>query len=142
MKYIQELINGIVEVVGSRDVYDIASHFNIHIIKDNPTQNPMLMDTEGVYIRDLNDREIIIIRDDLGNEIQVLAHELGHALLHVQEDVTFYGAAKGRMELEADYFATRLLYEDIKLENGRTVQELSQMLKIKPNQVALLYKNL
>lgn len=138
MKYINELINGIVEVVGSRNVYDIASHFEIEIIKDNPKQNPMLLFTEGVYIRDLNDKEIIIIRDDLENEKQVIAHELGHALLHVEEDITYYGNAKGRMELEADYFATKLLYPDYKIEEGKTVQELSQILKIKPNQVAYL----
>lgn len=131
--WIDDIISGIVEEVGSNNVYDISSHLGISIIKDNQSQNPILRKCEGFYLRSYNDNEIIVIRDDLKNETQIIAHELGHALLHTDYDFMLNNqlSVNGKKEKEANYFATKLLYKDLDIEDGiETIEQLARLLNI------------
>lgn len=135
---INDTINGLIEEVGSNNVYDIASHLGIKIIKDNEKQNLLLKKCDGIYIRNLLGNEVIIIKDNLQNEEYVLAHELAHAILHTDYD--FFASnplsLNGRKEMEADYFATRLLYSDIDIEDGiETYKQLADSLGIKEDYI-------
>lgn len=133
-KWINDVISGLIEEVGSNDVYDIISYLNIKIIKDNEKQNVLFEKCDGIYIRNFFGNEVIIIKDSLPNEKFVLAHELGHALLHVDYDFLMNNplSLNSKKEKEANYFATKLLYNDYKIEDGiETTEQLANMLGIK-----------
>lgn len=133
-EWINSVITGIQLEVGSNDVYDILNHLNIRIIRDNEKQNPFLKKCDGIYIRNLFGEEVIIIKDNLYNEKFILAHELGHALLHVDYDFLMNNpvSLNNKKEIEADYFATNLLYSDIEIEDGiETYKQLADKLGIK-----------
>lgn len=137
-KTINNIINGLVEEVGSRNIYDIISHLGIEIIKDNEKQNPLLKKCDGIYIRNLLENEVIIIKDNLLNEEYILAHELAHAILHVDYDFFTLNplSLNSKKEKEADYFATRLLYSDIEIEDGiETYKQLADYLGIKEDNI-------
>lgn len=131
---INDIIKGLVEEVGSNDVYDILDHLNISLIRDNPEQNPLLKSCEGMYIRNMYDHEVIIVKDDLDNERQIIAHELGHALLHTEYDSLVHNrfALPGRNEYEANYFAVRLLYDNINIKQFKnyTKKQIAMTLRI------------
>lgn len=137
-EYIDNTVKGIIEEVGSNNLQDILSHLGIHLIRDNSTQNPLLNRCEGLYIRDFNGKELIIVKEDLPNENFIIAHELGHALLHTEYDTLLHNkhVIPGKVEKEADYFATKLLFTNIKLEDWiSTSYELAQYLGIKEDTV-------
>ena len=140
-KWIDDIISGIVEEVGSNNVYDIADHLGISIIKDNKSQNPILKSCDGVYLRSYKKKEIIVIKENLENEKQVIAHELGHALLHTDYDFTLNNrfSLNFKKEKEADYFACRLLFSDLTIEDGiETTEQLANALGIKEDNVEYL----
>lgn len=131
--WINNVISGLIEEVGSNDVYEILSYLKIKIIKDNKFQNALLKKCDGIYIRNFFGNEVIIIKDNLLNEKFVLAHELGHAMLHVDYDFLMNNplSLNGKKEKEANYFATKLLYSDYKIEDGiETTEQLANMLGI------------
>lgn len=132
-KWIDEIIKGIVEEVGNNNVYDIANFLNISIIKDNEKQNPILKSCDGFYLRSYKNKELIVIKDNLVNEKQIIAHELGHALLHVDYDFLLNNKFElnSKKEKEADYFACRLLFSDLTIEDGiETTEQLANYLMI------------
>ena len=137
-KWIDEIIDGLVQSVGSNDIYDIASYLGLRIIKDNYIQNPLLKESKGFYIRSFNDKEIIVIRDDLEDEKQIIAHELGHAVLHTDYDTLLHSmlSNRGKNEREANYFATKLLYSDLEIEDGiETYKQLADSLGLNEDNV-------
>ncbi len=132
--WINEIIEGLIEEVGSNNIYDILNHLYIKIIKDNEKQNSLLKKCDGLYMRNFFGREIIIIKDNLPNEQFILAHELGHAMLHVESNFFMNNpfSLDNKKEHEANYFATRLLYSDINIEDGiETTEQLANLLGIK-----------
>lgn len=137
-EWINNIIDGIVFEVGSNDVYDILNYLNIRIIRDNEKQNVLLKKCDGLYIRKFLDKEIIIIKDNLDNEKFVLAHELGHALLHVDYDFFTLNplSLNSKKEKQADYFATKLLYSNLEMEDGiETTGQLASLLGIKEDNI-------
>ena len=137
-KWIDEIIDGLVQSVGSNDIYDIASYLGLRIIKDNYIQNPLLKESKGFYIRSFNNKEIIVIRDDLEDEKQIIAHELGHAVLHTDYDTLLHSrlSNRGKNEREANYFATKLLYSDLEIEDGiETYKQLADSLGLNEDNV-------
>ena len=131
MKWIDEVILGLIEVVGSNSIYDIISHLKIYVLSVEP-DNYLLHGNRAVYNR-IGDFECIYLANDLSNKEFVLAHEVGHAILHVDEFETFYNPLlnKGKLENEANYFATKLLYSDYELEEGiHTREQLADRLGI------------
>lgn len=124
-EYIDNTVRGIIEEVGINNLQDILSHLGIHLIRDNVAQNPLLNRCEGLYIRDFNGKELIIVKEDLPNENFIIAHELGHALLHTEYDTLLHNkhVIPGKVEKEANYFATRLLYKDKPIEDWVETKE-------------------
>lgn len=131
MKWIDNIVEGLLDYFQTNDIYDIYRQLNIKIIRLEK-ENIILRGNEAVYHRFAN-TETVYCRDDLINEKFILAHELGHAILHVSEAIIYYNPLenKGKLEREANYFAVRLLYHDYKLEDGiETKGQLSNVLMI------------
>lgn len=111
--WIDEYVNGVVDLYSSDDVYEIYSILGINIIRLDKA-NELLQECEAVYIRNYFDVEVVFIRDDLPYKYEkfILAHELGHALLHTELSKATYNRNlinKGKLERQANYFALRLL---------------------------------
>ncbi|MFM1602061.1 ImmA/IrrE family metallo-endopeptidase [Helcococcus ovis] len=131
MKWIDEILVGLVESV-SNNVYEILNELNIYYFAVDP-DNSVLKGNLAVYNR-IGGFECIYYSNDIVNKEYVLAHEIGHAVLHTEESEIFYNPLlnKSKMEREADYFATKLLYNDYKIEDGiETTQQLANKLGIK-----------
>lgn len=132
MRWIDEILTGLVESVGSRNVFDILSELNIYTFAVEPN-NILLQGNQAIYNR-IGTFECIYYSNDISNKEYVLAHEVGHAVLHTEESEMFYNPLlnKGKLEKEADYFATKLLYSDLEIEEGiETYQQLADKLGIK-----------
>lgn len=134
--WIDEIIEGLLEEVGSNDINDILDYLGIVTIKDN-SKNVLLSNSDAFYIRNIDGVETILIRDNLPAifEKYVLAHELGHAILHVDIMDAAYSkfTIKNKLEKEADYFAIRILnitLDKTELE-GLTKQQIAGLLQIK-----------
>lgn len=135
MKWIDEILAGLVESVGN-NVYDILNELNIYHFAVDP-DNSVLQGNIAVYNR-IGAFECIYYSNDIVNKEYVLAHEIGHAVLHTEESEMFYNPLlnKGKMEREADYFATRLLYSNLEIEDGiETYEQLANMIGIKEDNV-------
>lgn len=135
MKWIDEILAGLVESVGN-NVYDILNELNIYHFAVDP-DNSVLQGNIAVYNR-IGAFECIYYSNDIDNKEYVLAHEIGHAVLHTEESEMFYNPLlnKGKMEREADYFATRLLFSNLEIEDGiETYEQLANRLGIKEDNV-------
>ncbi|MFM1539305.1 ImmA/IrrE family metallo-endopeptidase [Helcococcus bovis] len=136
MKWIDEIVAGLIENIGSNNLDDILSELQIYKFIVEP-DNSILQDNQAVYQR-VGDFECIYVANDVLNKDFVIAHEIGHAILHVDEMMMFYNPLlnKGKLEREADYFATRLLYSNLEIEEGiETYEQLANMLGIKEKDV-------
>lgn len=132
MKWIDEIVIGLIENIGSNKLDDILSELKIHKFIVSP-DNSLLQGNQAVYQR-IGGFECIYIADNVLNKDFVIAHEIGHAILHVEEMTMFYNPLlnKGKLEREADYFATRLLYSNLEIEDGiETYKQLADKLGIK-----------
>lgn len=141
MVWIDEILLGLTELIGSNNVYDILSHLNIyHFAVDK--DNSVLQDNLAVYNR-IGAFECIYYSNDIDNLEYVLAHEIGHAILHLEESEMFYNPLlnKGKLEKEADYFATKLLYSNFEIEEGiETYEQLANRLGIKIDNIKYIIK--
>lgn len=105
---IDYIVEGLIESVGSSNPKDIISALDIKLItRDGIT-------TE--YINK-NGKQIIYLNSSIDEGIKpfVLAHEIGHAILHDEETIQYspFDIVKTRTEIEADYFALKLLGKSI-----------------------------
>ncbi|MFM1581244.1 ImmA/IrrE family metallo-endopeptidase [Helcococcus bovis] len=139
MKWIDETLNGLIEIVGSNNVYDILSYLKIYTFPVDK-ENILLYGNQAVYNR-IGDFECIYYSNEIINKEYMFAHEIGHAILHTEEQQMFYNPLlnKGRLEKEADYFACRLLFSDLTIEDGiETTEQLANALGIKEDNVEYL----
>ncbi len=128
--WIDNIINGLIEFAGSRNIHDIADSLNIRIQRLGKS-NPILKNSDAAYFRySKQGCEAIYVRNNLEKrEAFTIAHEIGHAVMHTEIARAFYkqDAIRGRLEREADYFACRLL--DIKIYppecEGYTTSQIS-----------------
>jgi len=132
--WINNYVEGIEEYCNSRDPAEICRSLDIEICHIDPNSF-LLRNTEAIYIRSYLGQEIIFISNDLPYlyEKYVLAHELGHAILHPDIDIATYSSKllnKGKLERQANYFATKLL--DIRISSstfeGYSVEEIAKEL--------------
>ena len=114
---ILKMVKSLKEKLGTSDPFIICKILNIEITYSD------LDDTKGVC-EEVFGKKSIIINSQLSQAAHtfVLAHELGHALLH-------NAAALGTplryiYEMEADLFATCLLYNSVHLVGGDLILEL------------------
>lgn len=132
LDWINEIIDGVIEYCGSNNIYEIYNTMQISLNRVN-IGDCLLQGNDAMYIRSYSDIEMVFIRDDLPPQYErfVLAHELGHALLHVELMTAAYNRkliAKGKLEIQANYFALKLL--NIKIDedyySGYTYEQLAK----------------
>ena len=131
MKWIDDIVTGLIDSVVSNNLDDILSELKIHKFTVSP-DNSLLQGNQAVYQR-IGSFECIYIAENVLNKDFVIAHEIGHAILHVEEMTMFYNPLlnKGKLEREADYFATKLLYSYIEIEDGiETKSHLAKFLGV------------
>lgn len=134
LTWIDKYIDGVIEHTGSNDIFDIYKTLRIEI-KRVDKKDPMLHGNEAVYIRNFLDLELVFISDSLPFRYEkfILAHELAHALLHIDQAQAAYNnklIVKNKFELQADYFAFKLL--DITIDkdyyDGCTFEQVAKSL--------------
>lgn len=131
-EYINNIINEIIDKVGSLNLKDILSYYQISVLP-LPAGSILLNELGACYIRSGN-YTVIWYSDNLVNRDFAIAHELGHMLLHDDKtDYCYYNPLANTLkeEKEADYFATKLLYNNIYIEDGiETKEQLAKYLMI------------
>lgn len=136
MHWIDNYVEGIEEYCSSRDPVEICRSLDIEICHIDPNSF-LLRNSEAIYFRSYLGQEIIFISNDLPYpyEKYVLAHELGHAILHPDVDIAAYSNKlfnKGKLERQANYFATKLL--DIRINSstfeGYSAEEIAKELYV------------
>lgn len=142
MKWIDDIILGLIESIGSNNIYEILDYLNIyHFSVDK--DNELLQGNQAIYNR-IGQFECVYYSNDIKNKEYVLAHELGHSILHIEESQMFYNPLlnKGKLEREADYFATKLLYSNLEIEDGiETYEQLANKLGINVDNVKYIIEN-
>lgn len=132
MKWIDDIILGLIDKYNTNDIYNLCDYLNIKIIKLN-SKNVLLKGKEAFYYRDVNNKEIIFIRNDLELNLEkfILKHELGHALCHPSLLYAGYSNT-GKLERQANYFAFKLSnikFDETELE-GMTLTQIATCTKI------------
>lgn len=109
------LTNELIEKFQTRDPIVIARGMDIHVLYEE-------LGRINGYYNEIGDLKFIHINNSLSEEQQIFtaAHELGHSILHERTNVLFLHAftheRTGRMEHEANLFATYLLISDEEVE--------------------------
>ena len=105
------LTNELIEKFQSRDPIEIAKGLGIRLLYEE-------LGMINGYYNEIGDLKFIHINNRLSEEQEIFtaAHELGHSILHERTNVLFLHAftheRTGRMEYEANLFATFLLISD------------------------------
>lgn len=115
MKWIREVVDGLVETYESDNVYELIDFLDINVVKKK-----MSGDKKGRFLRNDFGDEFIFISDDLteSEERIVLSHELGHLILHTELSISFYSSSlvsHNKLEIQANKFAAYLLIDDAAL---------------------------
>jgi Zn-dependent peptidase ImmA (M78 family) len=134
LNWIDDLILGLVEEHGTRNIYELCDALEIEIREVNPS-NIILHGHDAFYYRYLNSNEIIFISNclDASTKEFVLKHELGHALCHPNIlDAGYTFANVGKLERQANYFAFKLSnisFDEVQL-NEMTLEQIASCLSI------------
>lgn len=142
MIWIKDIVNGLVEMYGTRDVYELLDNLEVTLIRKKLFKNE-----KGSFYRDIFGNEIIFISDDLSDEEEkiVIAHELGHLILHTHLSTSYYTENqlfnKNKLEFEANKFAAELLIsDDINIHEYETIHQLACCLGVSEELVKLKFK--
>lgn len=134
MQWIRDIVTGLVETYGTRDIYELLDYLEVTVIRKNFV-NP---DVKARLYKDPFENYYIYLSYDLDENTKkyILCHELGHILLHTLSCEYYYSSKvnKGKLEYQADYFASLLLldvnnFEQCYLEN-LSVDQLSSYFEI------------
>lgn len=124
MDWIEKTVKKLVKSCKSNDPYEIASQKNINVIQWNLHHEIM-----GFY-KYIRRNKFIFINSNLDEDIQrfVCAHELGHSQLHHRVNTPFLKQSTyfsvDKIEVEANFFAVRLLLCGEDLQNYETKQQI------------------
>lgn len=142
MLWVKQIVNGLIEMYGTRDVYELLNYLEVTLIRKELFKNE-----KGRFFRDMFGNETIFISNTLSEEEKiVIAHELGHLILHTDLPTSYYTSnhllIKNKYEIEANKFAAELLIpDDIELYEGITTKELAALLNV-PEELIKLKFNL
>ncbi|MED4885053.1 MULTISPECIES: ImmA/IrrE family metallo-endopeptidase [Bacillus] len=120
MDWIERIVNKLVKSCKTNDPYEIAAQKNINVIQWNLHHEIM-----GFY-KYIRRNKFIFINSNLNEDIKrfVCAHELGHSQLHHRVNTPFLKQSTyfsvDKIEVEANFFAVRLLLSDEDLKNYET----------------------
>jgi Zn-dependent peptidase ImmA (M78 family) len=134
MQWIKDIVTGLIETYGTRDIYELLDYLEVTIIRKSFV-NP---DVKARLYKDPHDNYYIYLSYDIDKNTEklILCHELGHILLHTIP-CEYYNSSKinrGKLEYQADYFASLLLldvnnFEECYLEN-LSIDQLSSYFEI------------
>ncbi|MEG2342464.1 MAG: ImmA/IrrE family metallo-endopeptidase [Bacilli bacterium] len=132
MRWINEIVDGILDTYKTNSPYELCKYFNINIEKVDQTSS-ILYKNDSVYYRNYYNSEIIFIKNDLYgyDEEFKLRHELGHAILHTDICNSRYMNI-GKLERQANYFAlalTGIKFDLVEME-GMTLQQIASSLRV------------
>lgn len=131
-EYIDSILNKTLIEVGSLKLNDILSFYKVSAFP-LPEGSILLNEIGACYIRSGNSA-VIWYSDKLANKDFAIAHEFAHMILHDdKKEYCYYNPLSNRLkeEKEANYFATKLLYKDIQIEDGiETKEQLAKYLMI------------
>ena len=145
MTWIKEIVRGMIEVYGTRNVYELVDRLEIFLIRKQLSKNK-----KGRFLRNLFGDEFIFVSDTLSDEEEkiVIAHELGHLILHTHLSTSYYTSnhlqSKSKLEVQANKFAAELLIpDDIDFSDyeNLTINELSYYLEVSKELIELKYKD-
>ncbi|MFU0784262.1 ImmA/IrrE family metallo-endopeptidase [Clostridium sp.] len=142
MIWIKQIVDGLIEMYGTRDVYELLNYLEVTLIRKKLFKNE-----KGRFFRDMFGNESIFISNDLSDKEEkvVIAHELGHLILHTDLSTSSYTEnhllSKGRIETQADKFAAELLIpDDVEIHEGITIQQLACYLGVPEELVKLKFR--
>lgn len=132
MRWIDEIVHGLLDTFNTNNPYELCRHLKIKIIKVDST-NGMLLGKDSMYYRNYYGQEIIFIRNDLFgyDEVFILRHELGHAILHAEIYNSFF-ISVGKLDKQANYFAlvlTGVNFNEIEM-SGMTLKEIASCVNV------------
>ncbi|MBU5485238.1 ImmA/IrrE family metallo-endopeptidase [Clostridium sp. MSJ-11] len=130
-KWIDNFIDGLIDVYGTKDIYELYDSLEISIRK-LPKCNILLQGNEAFYNRNFLNKEVVFIRDDLNMEYEkfILCHELGHAIIHTNIITSAFSRNLlnlNKLEKQANYFALKLMdlnMDEIAFE-GFTIEQIA-----------------
>lgn len=137
-QWIDDCINGLIDMYGTNNIYDLYGFLEIVIIKLS-CDNILLQGNEAIYSRSYLDKECVFIREnfDLHYERFILAHELSHALLHTDINTAAFNNRLiniDKIEKQANYFAIRLLIDEGDMDYvylaGMSIEQISSYLGV------------
>ncbi|MFA6941435.1 MAG: ImmA/IrrE family metallo-endopeptidase [Clostridiaceae bacterium] len=136
MKWIDNIVVGLIEVCDTSDIYEILDYFKISIFKLEK-DNVILKNNTALYYRNYSDKDVIFIRDDLPVKYEkfILSHELGHKLLHTSLSTAAFNiglANLGKLERQANYFALKLsviTFDEIEL-NQMSIEQIASCVEL------------
>lgn len=134
LKWIDNIVLGLIDKYGTHDIYEICDGENIKIVKLE-SNNVLLNKKEAYYYRDIEENEVIFIKNNLDSYTEqfILKHELGHALCHPDILSAPYTLSNtGKLERQANYFALKLSninFDEIMLE-GMSLEQIANYIKI------------
>lgn len=142
MKWIVEIVNGLIEVYKTRNVYELLDLLEITLIRKK-----LINDEKGRFLRDMFGNEYVYVSNKLSDEEEkiVIAHELGHLILHTHMTTSYYTENhllnKEQIEIQANKFAAELLISnDVEIPEGMTTKELACYLEVSEELVKLKFR--
>lgn len=146
MEWIDSIVIGLIEMYGTRDVYELCDVLEIEV-RSAPPSNIMLHGHKSHYYRYFDNSEVIFIDETLqaGPEKDfILKHELGHALCNPDITCAAYSNKNiGKIERQANYFALKLsnLEFDVVAMYQMTYEQISAYLHIPYDKVCKLLED-
>jgi len=142
MLWIKQIVNGLIEMYGTRDVYELSNYLEVTLIRKELFKNE-----KGRFFRDMFGNETIFISNNLSEEEEkiVIAHELGHLILHTDLNTSFYTENhlinKNKLEIEANRFAAELLIpDDVEIYENETISQLACRLNVTEDLIKLKFR--
>ncbi|MEY8416712.1 ImmA/IrrE family metallo-endopeptidase [Tissierella praeacuta] len=144
MTWIKEIIEGLIEVYGTRDIYKLLELLEVSLIrKEFKTK------IKGRFLRNIFDDEFIFVSNKLSEKEEkiVISHELGHLILHTDLSTSYYTEnhllIKNKYEIEANKFAAELLIPDdidFSIYDSLTAKQLGCLLEVPEELVELKFR--
>lgn len=116
MQWIKDIVTGLIETYGTKDVFELLDFLDVTIIKKKFIDP----DVKARFYKDIFGYDYIYISIDLTDQEKkyILCHELGHIILHDITSEYYYSSKvnKGKLEMQANYFASLLLLDESDIE--------------------------
>lgn len=142
MTWIKHIVDGLVELYHTRNVYELLDILEIILIKRELPEGE-----KGRSFKDMFNNEYIFVSNNLTSEEEkvIIAHELGHLILHTHLSTSYYSnnplLSKDKIEKEANKFAAELLIpDDIVIDEDTTIQHLAYNLGVLEELVIIKYR--